>query len=160
MVSSASVIESNMNPTYSFTSNLFSVLPGEDDETNPACYGKELGNWLCVKFKELGYEVEELIPEDWGWCVMCRRDSYLLWVGCGSLLTETAAENFDPAVTPKPSDIIWRAFAEVEIPFFYFKSHFLSMLGKLDTKTAYEKLDRELKQILEQEPGIHFCEEP
>lgn len=149
-----------MDTKYWFRSALFEIQPGEDEETNPACYGKALGNWLCLKFKDLGYEVEELIAEDWGWCVMCKRDSYLLWVGCGSILTEATIENFDPAITPDNSEIVWHVFTEVEIPFFFFKSNFLRMLGKLDTATAYEKLNRDLKQILEQEPGVHFCEEP
>lgn len=149
-----------MNSTYWFTSDLFTVEPGEDEETNPACFGKALGNWLCQKFKDLGYEDANKIAEDWGWCVMCKRDSYFLWVGCGSILIETSMGNFNPTLPPDNSDIVWHVFTQVEVPFFFFKSNFLRLLGKLDTKTAYEKLNRDLKQILEQEPGIHFCEEP
>jgi hypothetical protein len=56
-----------MTRGYWFTSDLFQIQKGEDEETNPGCYGKELGNWLCEKLKSFGYDVEELIPEDWGW---------------------------------------------------------------------------------------------
>ncbi|MES2041951.1 MAG: hypothetical protein V4495_29405 [Pseudomonadota bacterium] len=149
-----------MHSKYWFQSDLFKIQAGEDEETNPACYRKDLGNWLCLKLKDLGYKVEELIAEDWGWCVMCKSDTYLLWVGCGSMLTETSFENFNPAIPPDNSKIVWHVFTEVEVPFFFFKSNFLRLLGKLDTSTAYEKLNRDLKQILEQEPGIRFCEEP
>ncbi|MFZ6874021.1 hypothetical protein ACO0LF_18335 [Undibacterium sp. Di27W] len=149
-----------MHARYWFTSELFKIEPGEDEETNPARYGKELGQWLCQKFKDLGYESADLVAEDWGWCVMCERDNYLLWVGCGSILTETEIEDIDPDIPPDSAEIVWHVFAEVEVPFFFFKSNFLRLLGKLDTKTAYEKLNRDLKQILEQEPGIQFCEEP
>ncbi len=149
-----------MHSTYWFQSDLFKIQTGEDEETNPACYGKDLGNWLCHKLNALGYEDAELIAEDWGWCVMCKSDAYLLWVGCGSILTETSFENLNSAILPNNSEIVWHVFTEVEVPFFFFKSNFLRLLGKLDTSTAYEKLNRDLKQILEQEPGIRFCEEP
>ena len=44
---------------YFFKSNLFEIEPGEDEETNPGCYGKQLSHWLKDKFSKLGYEVEE-----------------------------------------------------------------------------------------------------
>lgn len=149
-----------MDTKYWFRSKLFKILPDEDEESNPGRYGKELGQWLCQKLNALGYEDAGLIAEDWGWCVMCERGNYLLWVGCGPILTETTIESFDPAITPDNSEVVWHVFTEVEVPFFFLKSHFLRLQGKLNTKTAYEKLNRDLRQILEQEPGIHFCEEP
>lgn len=147
-----------MDTKYWFRSELFNIQPDEDGESNPGCYGKELGQWLCQKFIALGYENVELIAEDWGWCVMCKRDSYLLWAGCGSILTETSSENLNPAIPPGNPEIVWHVFTEVEVPFIFLKSNFLRLLGKLDTRTVYEKLNRDLKQILEQEPGIRFCE--
>ncbi|MCH8622235.1 hypothetical protein [Undibacterium sp. TS12] len=147
-----------MDAKYWIRSELFKIQPDEDKETNPGRYGKELGQWLCRKLKTQGYEDAELIAEDWGWCVMCKRENYLLWVGCGSILPEISSENLTPAIPQGNPEIVWHVFTEVEVPFFFFKSNFLKFLGKLDTRTVYEKLNRDLKQILEQEPGIRFCE--
>ena len=149
-----------MEHGYWFKSDLFQIQKGEDEETNPGCYGKELGEWLCLKLKELEYDVEELIPEDWGWCVMCSRDEYMLWIGCGAMQTEEISEEYDPERPPKGTDVIWHVFPQIEIPFFSFKAKFLSITGKLDTKEPLNKLNTELNEILSQEPRIEFCEEP
>ena len=75
-----------MAPSYWFTTTRFHVEPGEDEETRPRSYGRQLAHWLRERFLALGYPAAEVIPEDWGWCVMCQRDPYALWVGCGNLL--------------------------------------------------------------------------
>ena len=149
-----------MEQGYWFKSDLFQIQKGEDEETNPGCYGKELGEWLCGKFKELGYEVEELIPEDWGWCVMCSRGDYMLWVGCGAMQTDEVTENYNPDSPPQGSDVVWHVFPHIEVPMFFVKSLLLKLLGKLDTKKPLSKLKSDLVSILSDEPRITFCEEP
>ena len=66
-------------PTHLFRSDLFLIDPTEVRETNPSCYGKSLAEWVRTKFTELGYEPEPVIAEDWGWCVMLKRDPFMLW---------------------------------------------------------------------------------
>ena len=148
--------ESLIDQGYMFKSDLFQIQKEEDKETNPGCYGKELGEWLCLKFKELGYNVEDLIPEDWGWCVMCEREEYLLWVGCGPM--QEYFEDYDPELPPKGEDVIWHVFPEIEVPFFYFKSLSKKWRGKLDIEKPLQKLDQDLKMILNSEPRITLCE--
>ncbi len=131
-----------------FKSSLFEIVDGEDDETNPHCYGKQLSNWLREKFIGLGYEVEEVIPEDWGWCVMCARKPYWLWVGCGSMVNQIEEEK------PDKNTIIWHCFVVSEIPFFK------KVFGKPDTTEGVSKLSEELKAILSSEPEIEFVPEP
>ena len=145
---------------YYFKSDLFQIAKGEDDETNPGCYGKELGIWLSGKFKALGYDVEEVFPEDWGWVVMCSREKYLLWIGCGTLFGDDFYEHYDPDSPPDGQDVTWHVFPVIEVPFFYFKSWFRRLFGKLDTNQPLQKLNEELKNLLETEPQIEFCEEP
>jgi len=145
---------------YWFKSDLFQIQKGEDEETNPGCYGKELGDWLCNKFKSLGYNVEELIPEDWGWCVLCSRENYLLWVGCGTIINDDFQENYDPESPPEGKDIVWHVFPVIEVPIFYFKSWVKKRLGLLDTKQPMQKLNNELKNILDEEPRVEMREEP
>ena len=96
---------------YWFKSDLFEIREGEDGEVNPGIYGKNLANWLCGKFNALGYDAE-LIPEDWGWCVMCYSKEYMLWVGCGSVMDEEPY----PQKAPLPGEVIWHVFPEVEVP--------------------------------------------
>jgi len=120
-------------------SNLFNIVDGEDEQTNPHRYGKELSNWLSEKLKDLGYETE-VIPEDWGWCVMCKRKPFMLWVGCG---------NIDEV---EKEDIIWHCFVEAEI------SIFKKIFRKINTKGAIDKLSNELKEIFESEKKIKIAE--
>ena len=70
---------------YWFTSSLFKIEPGEDEEINPGCYGRQLAVWLKKQLEERGYSVEPIINEDWGRCLMCSRDPFMLWVGCGNM---------------------------------------------------------------------------
>ena len=142
-----------------FKSDLFTIHKGEDEETNPGCYGKELAEWLCIKFSNLGYEAE-VLPEDWGWLVICENDEYLLWVGCGAMGDEIRQEDYDPDNPPKGSDVTWHAFAVIEVPFFWFKSLLKKWTGKLDLDTPLKKLEKELEEILSKDPQITSCDEP
>lgn len=145
-----------MEREYWFKSELFQVQKNEDKETNPGCYGKELSEWLAEKLKKQGYKVEGIIPEDWGWCVICVRKEYLLWVGCGSRLTE----NVEEVETFETNQIIWHVFPVIEIPWYSLKSQIKRLLGKLDINQPLNKLAQELKTILSTEPKIQFHETP
>lgn len=138
-----------------FTSEKFEIIKDEDLETNPGCYGKSLAIWLGDHLYELGYKTE-VIPEDWGWCVLCHNPKFSLWVGCGVMQTE----DFDPNNPPSGSSVVWHVFPHIEVPIFMFKSKIQKLLGKLDTKTPLQKLSSELTQILESEPEVKFCAEP
>ncbi len=52
-------------------SNLFQVIEGEDDETNPGIYGKELAKWLASQLQEAGQPKADAFAEDFGWIVLC-----------------------------------------------------------------------------------------
>jgi hypothetical protein len=140
---------------YSFTSDLFEVEQGEDEETNPGCFGKALAEWLAVKLSTFGYETH-VIPEDWGWCVMCRTGAYLLWVGCCAMHDEDYYENYDPNAPPDGKDIEWYAFAHIEVPFFMLTSTLRKWFGHLDINTPHRKLAAELYSILSDEAGIEL----
>ena len=137
---------------YWFKSTLFSVTPGEDEGTSPHCYGKQLAQWLADSLTSLGYTIEEIVPEDWGWCVICNRADYLLWVGCGS----EPGEDYpgDTTKLPDNSEITWHCFPVVEIPFFHLKSHIKKIIGALDTQTPLHKLDKDIYSLLSGEPEI------
>ncbi len=148
-----------MEKGYWFKSDLFKIQAGEDEVTNPFCFGKELAEWLCLKLKKLGYEAD-VIPEDWGWCVMCVHDDYSLWVGCGIIQDEDSLESYDPEKPPTGREVVWHIFSHIEVPFFMFKSLIRKWTGKLDTKSPLIKLRMELEEILTKEKRIKLCKEP
>jgi len=116
-----------------FRSDLFDAEPGEDEQTNPRRYGKKPAEWLRSRFTALGYDVEAVIPEDWGWCVMCQRDPYALWIGCGNLVDYEYAREGDPP--PPKKLLLWNVFATAEVPFFKYLFR-----SRPDTAAGLEKL--------------------
>ncbi|MCU7885213.1 MAG: hypothetical protein KZQ82_13565 [Candidatus Thiodiazotropha sp. (ex Lucinoma annulata)] len=132
-----------------FKSDLFEIEEGEEEETNPHCYGMQLSGWLRKQFISLGYEVEEVIPEDWGWCVMCARKPYSLWVGCGSVLNESNAES-----KPDKNDIVWHCFVVAEVSFMK------KVFGNLNTEEGVKRLSKELEAILIEDSRIELVSEP
>lgn len=134
---------------YWFTSSLFEAEPGEEVETNPRMYGRQPANWLRPRLSAFGYDVEEVFGEDWGWCVMCQRKPYSLWVACVNLRDYEHAKEGDP---PPPKErLLWNVVPMAEAPFF--KSLFGS---KPDLSAGVAKLDVELLQVLEAEPAIQI----
>lgn len=142
-----------MESGYWFKSTLFEIENNEDEETNPGCYGKALASWLSDEFSKLGYETD-IIPEDWGWCVMLKSDEYMLWLGCGSMQDDIEGQ------IPKGSEVIWHTFPVIEVPFFNFKALLKKWFGKLDLQTPLNKLKGELRDTLLSTKQIEFCEEP
>jgi hypothetical protein len=135
--------------SYWFTSSVFEVEPGEDEETNPQLYGRQAAHWLRQGFLALGYPVEEVIPEDWGWCVMCQREPYWLWVGCVNVQDHAQAREGDP---PPPKELLlWNVFATAEVPFF---KH--AFRRRPDVSLGLAKLDEDLRSLLTNEPTIQF----
>lgn len=70
-----------------FKSTRFEIEPGEDDEINPRIYGRQLAVWLEEQLEQRGYNVEPVIAEDWGRCLMCSRSPFSLWVGAVTYTT-------------------------------------------------------------------------
>ena len=132
---------------YWFTSDMFTVEPGEDEEINPGRYGRQLAIWLKAQLKQRGYSVEPVIAEDWGRCLMLSRDPFMLWVGCGNV--DDSAED-----DPSNSRITWHCFPVAEVPLFN------RIFGKPDTSAALSKLDEDLRAILSAEPTIRLVAEP
>ena len=132
---------------YWFKSTLFDVETGEEEEVNPGRTGRQLARWLKGQLESAGYAGVEVVPEDWGWCVMCSKDPFMLWVGCG---------NVDEPGEPIPSkeEIIWHCFPHAETGFLK------RLFGRIDTGPALAQLDSRLRQILSQEPEITLIDEP
>ena len=142
-----------------FTSTRFNVVPNEEDSTNPGCVGIELAEWICGQIKNLGYPEAEVIPEDFGWCVMCSRQDSLLWIGCGSVIVEELWEIPESERPITSADITWTTFVVAEIPFFRLKALFLKAIGRINPEEERLKLEAVLQKLLNEQPDIFFVPE-
>jgi len=136
---------------YWFKSSKFEIEPGEDANINSGIYGKHLAIWLKGRLEQCGYPVEDIINEDWGRCLMCQRDPFMLWVGCGNMSDHTAAK---PGDAPPKEAVTWHCFATAEVPFLK------RIFGKMDTGPAVSKLNGVLGEILRSDPLIRLIDEP
>ncbi|MEM1260781.1 MAG: hypothetical protein AAGH76_00145 [Pseudomonadota bacterium] len=136
--------------SYSFNSDLFLIEDGEDKETNPRMYGRQLSNWLRQKLTQLGYDVEEVIPEDFGWLVLCQRSPYSLGVACVSHVDYENSNQDDPV--PSPMAVTWCCTVFVEVPFFK------NLFKRIHTADGEEKLERDLYAVLSSESRIGFVD--
>jgi hypothetical protein len=134
-----------------FKSTLFEIVPDEDANTNPGRYGKSLANWLREKLIAMGYSVENVIPEDWGWCVLCKRRPFRLWVGCGNVDFDRAPFETSPA---GDRTITWTCFVQAEA------SLFGRVFFRIKTEEAARELYEAVTSILTSEPGIIIVSEP
>ena len=137
---------------YWFKSSLFAAEPGEDEATNPRMYGRQLANWLRERFLPLGYPAVEVIAEDWGWCVMCQREPYELWIGCVNLADYEYAKPGDP---PPPKErLLWKAMTTAERPIFKYLFR-----RKPEMREGLARLDAQLRSVLQAEPAIEIVNE-
>lgn len=138
-----------MGDVIRFRSTRFRVEPGEDAEINPGLYGRQLAEWLRERLIGAGEAVEPIIAEDWGRCLMCRRDPFLLWIGCGN-----EGGLAPPAeVPPTAEQIVWICFVAAEVPLLK------RLFARPDTAPAIAALRRTLAGILAAEPSITLLDD-
>lgn len=111
--------------------SFFRVDPGEDEHTNPVIYGRAFANWLAEKLKARGEPVQEVLSEDWGWCVMLTRKPFALWVGCSNRAGQTDE---------------WGAFVVAE------PNILARLLGRVDTKPAVDRVQKTLLEVMHEIP--------
>jgi len=138
--------------SYWFKSSKFEIEPGEDEEINSGMYGRQLARWLKQRLEDKGYRVEDIINEDWGRCLMCSRDPFLLWVGCGSV-TDDETEQLGDRPRTKDS-IVWHCFVTAEVHFWK------RLFRRIETEPAVAKLYADLGAILRADPKVAIVQEP
>jgi hypothetical protein len=129
-----------------FQTDFFKIIPGEDEETNPGCYGKSLALWLVEKLKARHFAIESMEPEDFGWCVtiVCADDpACRIWLLCGNTDGKEGR-----------SWMVWSAVAP-RAPLW---KNLLAFHRRPEYKEM-EKLDWHLKELLPAIPGIVFSED-
>jgi len=111
--------------------SFFHIEQGEDELTNPGRYGRAFSHWLAEQLKTRGEEVQEVLPEDWGWCVMLARKPYMLWVGCGNR----------NGVTDE-----WGAFVTAE------PSLLQKLFSRTDSESTVNRIHKTLNEIMQHVP--------
>lgn len=135
-----------------FRSTLFEIEDGEDEETNPLCYGRQLANWLAASLRDEGVRVEDVFPEDWGWCVMVKKAPFSLWVGCSNVHgSEGQWPNDTP---PRGKDVVWTCTVVAEVPLW--KRFF----RQPDTAPEVAEFLVRVKRLLVAAPGTALVDEP
>lgn len=79
--------------SFNFTSSAFKVIPSEDKNINPGVLGKALSEWIANQLNHSKYEISEVLEEDFGYCLMVKRDPYWLWIGCAGFSDFQYPEN-------------------------------------------------------------------
>lgn len=133
-----------------FRSGLFEIQAGEDKETNPLCYGRHLANWLASALRNEGVTVEEVFPEDWGWCVLVHKTPFRLWVGCGSVYDEQQLHD----QLPNGADVVWTCIVVAEVPLMK------RLFRTQDTAPDVANLLMRVKRLLTSDPSTTLVEEP
>ncbi len=60
----------------------FRVDACEDAEGSPGDYGRGFALCIAKQLRGAGESVLDVVPEDFGQCVILKRRPYLLWIGC------------------------------------------------------------------------------
>lgn len=72
-----------MKTQFEIRSDKFPPYDDEEDIINPDLWGKRLAEYVVINLPNHNFQTEELIPEDWGWCIPIANDEFNLWIGCG-----------------------------------------------------------------------------
>jgi hypothetical protein len=72
------------SPHLLFESSRFAVRAGEDEETNPGIFGKSLAHWLGQQLVSPTFSVDDVIAEDFGWCVPIPDERMRVYLACSS----------------------------------------------------------------------------
>jgi hypothetical protein len=142
----------NKIPQLWFKTTKFEIVEGEDSATNPLCYGRQLAEWLRDKLSEKDYKVEDVIPEDWGWCVKCSCETFKLYVKCVNVHNHKTTKPSDPVL--KGSDVVWTCCVVAE------QSFFSRLFKPVDTSTAVLKLFNNIHKALIEDAQVVFVEQP
>lgn len=143
-----------MEQGYWFRATRFQVIRGEDGDTGPGIYGRQLASWLRDQLVAAGYRDAEVQAESWGWCVLVTDNPCLLWIGCGGVLDDEDADEGTPVEPINGSAVLWHCHAVAEL------SWLRRWWARGDAESAQRKLDLTLRGLLLAEPEIQLVDPP
>lgn len=135
---------------YWFSSSLPGLNPDEDGELSQHEDHQQVALWLRSQLEQRGYPAVEVLKEDWGWCLMCQRKPFMLWVGCGR---SDAVEPGREGLPPQHGTVVWHCFQAAEA------SLWARVVRRIDTTAAITRLDADLLGILASDPDITLIDQ-
>ena len=132
-------------------SSKFRIQIGEDNETNPLLYGRELAEWLQTELRNSYAAIEEVIPEDCGWCVVCERKPHRLFIVVVNIIDQELVDAI--ARQESPEEVLWYVEPFVRVSFW----HGRETRRKLDQ--ALERLYTRVQEVLAREQEIRVLSE-
>ena len=72
----------SQSPLLEFRSSAFRDESGVDGATNPGIFGRALAGWVSEKLAGEGIATDEVLAEDFAWCVVCEVLSCRVYVAC------------------------------------------------------------------------------
>jgi hypothetical protein len=120
-------------PNHVIRTTEFPIQPGEDEETNPGVYGRAFADYLVNQIRGRGVDVEGVIPEDFGYCIMLMRKPPRLWIACGNRAGHTDE---------------WIAFAVAE------GGLLGRAVGTINPAQEIERISEMLGEIMRATPGV------
>ena len=104
----------------------------------------------CAPPKDVQVIEIEIVPEDWGWCVILQRKPNLIWVGCsGQKGVEFSTDYFEEG----EEGITWNCFMVMEAPFIK------KFLGSGNSTEAFVRIREYLVDQLSVNQDICFVKE-
>lgn len=144
-----------MDHGYWFRSTRFPVAPGEDRDTSPGIYGRQLAYWLRNRLIATGYREAEVQAQSWGWCVIAAREPCLLWVGCGGVMADDHAPPGEDAAARISGDaLLWHCHAAAEVPWLK------RWWSRRAAEAAHDSLNLSLRGMLLSDPEIQLVDPP
>lgn len=125
--------KSAMKTFVEFRSKKFPPYDGEENELNPGLWGKRLAEYFIAKLPEQGIEPNDLIPEDWGWCVPIKSDGVRFALCCGHQYGD---------------DDEFQCFTDPEQPITK------QLFKKIDATAELKRLIAAMNEILSKDPDI------
>ncbi len=116
-----------------FRSDKFPPYEGEEEQINPGLWGRRLAEYLVEKLTSAAVETEEIIPEDWGWYIPIKNETFRLGLCCGH---QHGDDNEFLCFTHPDRPIVRRWFRKIE------------------TREQIERLTDALDRILTSDPDI------
>jgi hypothetical protein len=120
-------------PNHVIRTTEFPIQSGEDAETNPGVFGRALADYLVTQIRDRGVDVERVIPEDFGYCIMLKRKPLRLWIACGNRAGSTDE---------------WIAFAVSE------GSLLGRFVGNIHPALEVDRISEMLGEIMRAAPGV------
>ena len=131
-----------------FESSAFGIDPGEDEATNPGIFGRTLAEWVRDRLREQGLPAEDVIAEDFGWCVPVRLDPHAVYVAC-------ASDEGGPEGPPPRDGAAWQLFVFAE------GGLLQRLFGKDTRREAMDRVFGAVRQALASSPDIrNLTEDP